>query len=202
MNKKEKRSSNWIRKDLADFDNKLYPDTKKDVRVKENEIWLYDKSDWSPEEREQAQKLQLACRAAGGVRKIGYKFQKLQNKLKYRIKSVDEEHSKIIFDKNYYLKLDKEIKIKLPKEMKNVKDELNRLSKKCAPLTKKYLDIAKKIEKEKLETCPETCLEKYAEKSDDLELENIYNKFTKIWNIYARFIKKEIKQYNKYKREA
>ena len=181
-----------VRKELADFDNKLH------AEKVANKIMAV----WSPEERAKFEKRHPAFRAAGGVRKIGAEYRKLQDKIKYRINSVDERHRKIIFDKNFYLKLDNEIKIKLQKEMKNVKDELNRLSKKCAHLTKKYLDIGMKIEKENIETCPETCLEKYVEKSDALELENIYNKFTKLWNKHVGFINKEINQYNKYKREA
>ncbi len=146
--------------------NITFIDYTKEVR---KDLEIYDKKT-----EEELEKRRLIYSSANGVRIFGFRFWKLKGKIKYKINKINKRRKTIIFDKNIYLV------------------ELHKLSKKCDPLSKKYIDIARKIEEEQLETCPETCLEKYVEESDVLELQNIYNKFTKIWNKYVAFINKEI----------
>jgi len=134
------------------------------------------KHSWSPEEQAKFKKRQLVISASSAIWKVAFKFDKLQGQIKYRINKINKRNKIIDFDKSIYT------------------NELIKLSKKCGSLYKKYKNISNKIEQEQLETCVDTCLKKYVEKSDMEELKNMNECFTEIWNGYVDFINKEIKK--------
>tara|TARA_R100000781_G_C4025472_1_gene108689 strand:- start:81 stop:641 length:561 start_codon:yes stop_codon:yes gene_type:complete len=130
----------------------------------------------SPEEQAKFKKRQLIISASNAILEVASVFSKVQGKIKYRINKINKSNKIIDFDKSIYT------------------NDLLKLSKKCGLLCKKYAVISDKIEQEQLETCADTCLEKYVEKSDIAELNKIHKSFVEIWNSYANFINKEIKK--------
>ena len=91
-----------------------------------------DPESYDKKTEEELEKRRLIYSSANEVRRYGFSFWKLKGKIKYKINKINKRRKTIIFDKNIYLV------------------ELHKLSKKCDPISKKYIDIAQKIEEEQL----------------------------------------------------